>query len=128
MGLTAAFRRLVASAALLAVAAASLLPAVAHAFGTSTGTKWTEVCTSAGPMKVEVPADGPGIPLAPKASDFEHCPACALHAPTMAPPPSPVVLPASPTGEPGLPPLFLASPRPLFAWAAAQPRAPPLAS
>jgi len=127
MGLTAFSRRLAAWTALFAVLAAALMPALSHAFAPDkVATKWIEVCSTMGPMSIEVPADGPGFPKAPKASDFEHCPFCSAQAaPAAILPPtlSALLLPA--LSEPP-PPLFLHAPRPLFAWTAAQPRAPPV--
>jgi hypothetical protein len=81
-----------------------------------------------GPMTIEVPADGPGFPKAPKASDFEHCPFCSAQAaPAAILPPTLSVLLLPALSEP-VSPLFLHAPRPLFAWTSAQPRAPPFAS
>jgi hypothetical protein len=128
MRLSSSLRRLASFAALVAVAAATFVPAASHALGQSKGTKWIEVCSSAGSIQVEVPADGPGIPRAPKASDFDHCPFCTPHAGAMAPPPVPIALPLPDVRAGIVPALLLAAPRPLHAWASAQPRAPPLAS
>ena len=128
MRLSSTLRRFASLLALVAVAAAAVVPAMAHALGQSHGTKWIEVCSSTGPIQVEVPADGPGLPKAPKASDFDHCPFCSPHAGAMAPPPAPVALPLPAVPAEIVPALFLAAPRPLHAWTTAQPRAPPLAS
>lgn len=127
MSLRLATRRLAAFFALVAMLAASLVPALSHAFVPGQATKWVEVCSSTGPLMVEVPADGPGFPKAPKASDFDHCPFCSAQpAPVAILPPVVAVQVLAPAPAP-VPPLLLHAPRPLFAWSAAQPRAPPLA-
>ena len=128
MRLSSPLRRFASLLALVAVAAAAIAPAAAHALGLSHGTKWIEVCSTTGPIQIEVPADGPGLPKAPKASDLQHCPFCSPHANEMAPPPALVALPLAPVRAEAVPALFLAAPRPLHAWTSAQPRAPPLAS
>ena len=128
MRLSSTLRRFASLLALVAVAAAAVVPAMAHALGQSHGTKWIEVCSAAGPVQVEVPADGPGLPKAPKASDLDHCPYCAPQASGMAPPPAIAPLDVPVLRADIVPALFLAAPRPLFAWTTAQPRAPPLAS
>ena len=122
-------RSFAAWTALLAVLAAALLPALSHAFAPGRdATKWVEVCSAMGPMAIEVPANGPGFPKAPKASDFEHCPFCSVQAaPAAILPPTVSVLALPAVSEP-VPPLFLHAPHPLFAFLTAQPRAPPLAS
>ena len=66
--------------------------------------------------------------MAAKGSELGHGPCGAQQARGMAPPPA-----TAPLDVPALradigPALFLAAPRPLFAWTSAQPRAPPLAS
>lgn len=110
------------------MAAAALVPAMAHTLGQSHGTKWIEVCSSTGPVQVEVPADGPGLPKAPKASDLQHCPFCAPQAHEMAPPPAIAPLDIPVERADIVPALFLAAPRPLYAWTAPPTRAPPFAS
>jgi hypothetical protein len=126
---TAITRRFAAWTALLAVLAAALMPALSHAFAPGKdATKWIEVCSTTGPMSIEVPADGPGFPKAPKASDFDHCPACSAQAAPAAILPATLAALLLPAPSEPVPPLFLHAPRPLFAWTSAQPRAPPLAS
>jgi hypothetical protein len=122
-------RRLAAWTALFAALAAALLPAISHAFALDgSATKWVEVCSVSGPVAIEVPANGPGFPKAPKASDFEHCPFCSAQAAPVAILPPTVAVLALPAASAPVPPLFLLAPRPLFAYLAARPRAPPPAS
>jgi len=122
-------RRFATWAALLAVLAATLLPAMAHAFGLAgQATKWVEVCSASGLVTIAVPANGPGFPRAPKAADLEHCPFCSTPAATVAILPPTVTLLVPPALSGPVPLLFLHAPRPPFALLAAQPRAPPFAS
>jgi hypothetical protein len=119
--------RFAAWLALVAMAAAVLLPTLshAHAFRASApqGGGYAEVCTPLG-MKLVSLADGHELP-AHAGAHFEHCPCCGAGLGACALPP---VLPALPVlalaGGPA-PPLCLHAPRPPHAWASAQPRAPP---
>ena len=127
-------QRFTAWIATLAILIGALAPSVSQAmsaFGDGS-TRWLEVCTSAGMLWVAADADadagqsgedegGPGFTAG-------HCPYCCPHAGSFAlPPASP---PAFAVDGPHQlqPVLYHAAPRPLFAWAAAHPRAPPLAS
>jgi len=56
---------------------------------------------------------------------FDHCPFCATHAGSFGLAPVDALPLPEASGAPMLPPLFYQSPRPLFAWATPQPRAPP---
>ena len=130
MGLNPAFRRLAASLALLAMLLAALAPTLTHALAAANDQhlRWTAVCTADGARLVPVPTDADGVPQAPKPHQAGHCPFCSPHAPDAAPPPAPVsVVPVAFESDP-VPVLLLLAPRPHFAWAAAQPRAPPRAS
>jgi hypothetical protein len=90
---------------------------------------WTQICTPQGMKTVAAlagetsaaPEEGATGPVNP----FDHCPLCGLAAaaPTLPPPNVTLWLPL--TGATVVPRLFLRAPRPLFAWASAQPRAPP---
>ncbi|MDZ7813785.1 MAG: DUF2946 family protein [Ideonella sp.] len=113
--------------ALLAVFGLALAPTISHAVAHANGaTPWTEICTPQGIKLVsltgeELPADATLSP-----HSLEHCALCGLAASPAAPP----AASAGPALHQGLsqavPELFLQAPRPLFAWASAQPRAPPL--
>jgi hypothetical protein len=130
MGFPRALRRIAAGLATFAMLLAALAPAITHALAAANDQHvlWTAVCTADGARLVPVPTDPAGVPVAPKSHQVDHCPFCAPHAPGAALPPSPVpAVPAAFASDP-VPVLFLLAPRPLFAWAAAQPRAPPRAS
>lgn len=119
-------RRLVAWIAFFAILAGALGPAMAHVAGAPKGTKWIEICSNGALVQIEVPADGPGLPHAPKASDFDHCPFCAPHdAPAMA-----VSMPVAGFAAPvavvlALPALTPAAPHAFFGRSTVRSRAPP---
>lgn len=104
---------------LAAMLLASGAPALSQALAAYRGdlAPWSVVC-SAGQARADTSH------LSGVATVFEHCPFCALQGQDMAPPPALPAL-ALPPGRAALPALFLQAPRPLFAWAAAQPRGPP---
>lgn len=95
-------------------------PLLAHAFAGND--VFLELCTARGIERIAADDSGevPGNATSPM-----HCPFCLLqHTPFI--PVSPLtggLLPVVVAEAP--PPLFLRAPRPLFAWAAARPRAPP---
>ena len=130
MGLSAATRRLAAGLATFAMLLAALAPAVTSALAASRDqhVRWTAVCTADGARLVAVPTDADGVPVAPKSHQADHCPFCAPFGADAAFPPPAAVTIAFAASEPPVPPLFLLAPRPLFAWASAQPRAPPIPS
>ena len=119
-------RRLVAWFASLAVLLASLAPSIAQAVRRDGSGAWIEVCSVLG-NKLVAP-DGTQRDSAPAKHLLQHCPYCALHATALGMPPAPPSLPAVVRGGGSVPALLLAAPRPLFAWAAAQPRGPPAVS
>lgn len=130
MNFRAIRRRVTAGIATFAMLLAALAPAVTSALAAANGqhVRWTAVCTPDGARLVPVPTDADGVPIAPKAHQVDHCPFCAPNAPGAALPPG--TMPTVPvvSGAEPVPPLFLLAPRPLHAWATAQPRAPPFAS
>jgi hypothetical protein len=112
----------------LAVFALTLLPSLTRVVNATTHTGWVEVCSAQG-MRWVAPDGtlserGPG---GQSASHGQTCPLCGGAGAVALPPPvatvSPVVFDAT-----FIAPLFLHAPRPLFAWSAAQPRAPPQVS
>ena len=117
--------------ALTAMLALSLLPTVAHALGFAQGGKMalSEICTPQGMQWVGL--DGQPIVDDAPMSGIEHlddCPYCARATSAAGLPPTlPPLLLLAPAGT-AAPPLFLHAPRTLFAWASAQPRAPPQVS
>lgn len=104
---------------------ASLAPGVARALAFSRGdiTPWAAVCSS---VQGKVQVGNPAGPAGMATHLLEHCPLCALHSDSLAPPPATsAVLPALRLGH-AVPQLFLQAPHTLPAWAPAQARAPPL--
>lgn len=105
----------------------ALMPTLSRLWAATQGQgAWVEVCTAQGMRWVsaeEAGTSGTGTPAGPAAGD--HCPYCSLaHTPVVPAAPLADVL-AQPARAHALPALFLHAPRTLFAWASAQPRAPP---
>ena len=103
------------------------MPSISQAFQRTGFNPWTEICTALGATRVAAsePAANGSAPVAPIDHLLQHCPYCAVQATVLGMPPAPLsVATPMPLGF-ALPKLFLASPRTLFAWASAQPRAPP---
>ncbi|MBU1358588.1 MAG: DUF2946 domain-containing protein [Gammaproteobacteria bacterium] len=113
--------------AMLAIVMSSLMPLMSHAFR-STPAGWIEVCTSLGAKWVDAAdaRDGTSAPTkAPVDHAQAHCPYCSSHLAQLGmPPAAAAALPLSPVRL-GLPPIFFSATRTPFAWAQAQPRAPP---
>jgi hypothetical protein len=111
--------------ALFAILGLALAPTVSHALSASgPGNPWTEICSVAGGKFVST-GDSAGSQTPAADMRMEHCPLCAHgHGPDGPPPSAPAVL-ALPDAASFVPALFEHAPRPLFAWTAAQPRAPP---
>jgi len=110
--------------ALLAMLGLALAPTLSRAFAGPGGfDPWAELCSSVGKQTgggSEESRAGVAMP--------DHCPLCGhLADAPMLPTADASGLP-SPDGADHVPALFTHSPRPLFAWAAAQARAPPAAS
>lgn len=125
-----ASRPVLAWLALLAVLMATLAPAVSQALGAHGPTSWIEVCTANGARLVRLDEPGPQAPAAPAdAHLLGHCPYCALHVDTLAPPPAPTAqLAVAQALAHALPAAFLHAPRTAAVWCSAQPRAPPFQS
>ena len=129
-------RKLVAWIACAAVLLGSMAPltgqALAHAPGSpaTPGQGLIEVCTVMGTMLVDAGDDSRSgeSPQAPDDHAQQHCTCCSSHATTLGMPPASTAALFVPALRPGPPELFLKSPRPLFAWSTAQPRAPPFLS
>jgi hypothetical protein len=119
-------RCLTAWIASFAILLATLAPAISHAMAAAHGSshEWSEICTASGAKLVKV-GDLPSKPSTHQVSHFEHCPFCLGHAGAFGLPPDNDLRLPSVAGTQILPPLFYRAHRPLFAWAAAQPRAPP---
>ncbi|MET0351555.1 MAG: DUF2946 domain-containing protein [Rhizobacter sp.] len=121
-------RRLVSWIACLAILVGALAPALSHALQSPDGSTWVEVCSALGARLVQVDAADDTSSPAPAGPLLEHCPYCSLHASDLALPPAALPIPVFLTARAGPPERFFSSPRTLFAWAAAQPRAPPTVS
>ncbi len=120
-------RKFVAWIACCALLLASLAPSLAQTLERGGPGAWSEVCSVLGNKLVA--ADGSqddSLPSAPTGHLFQHCPFCSLHVTALGTPPTPLSVPALvPLGF-AVPELMLLAPRTQFAWATAQPRAPPL--
>lgn len=136
MGINRATKRFAAWIACCAILMASLAPSISHALAAASnaGSFWAEICSASGIKLLKVADDaanqqasGSSSP-AEKGLQFEHCPFCFTHAASFGLPPSAGFILPVVSGVPMRPSLFYQSPRPLFAWAAAQPRAPPVRS
>jgi hypothetical protein len=117
------------------------MPAMSHALSLSKHAKQnsfsfvTEICSVNGTRLHTIDASTPSTAFTEKTSGthtdgtgLEHCPFCLPHAgPVGLPPAEHIAFPIQP-GTTVRPALFFHSPTPLFAWAAGQPRAPPLLS
>jgi Protein of unknown function (DUF2946) len=127
------FRALTSWIACFAILLSALGPTLSHAFGAGKPANWIEICTVTGAKLIR--ADGSEVAKADatgkSGSDspgahLKHCPYCSTHATVLGLPPA---APAGLTLDSlafHVPDLFLTAPRTLFAWASAQPRAPPL--
>jgi Protein of unknown function (DUF2946) len=101
----------------------ALLPAVSRAMSfAGVAGNWAEICTPEGARRVALEEGGAGSQALPS---LDHCAFCAFGADGAAPLPPARVQMLLPIAGDELPRLFLQSPRPLFAWRRAQPRAPP---
>lgn len=131
MNMTKSMHRMTAWFAFCAILLASLAPSISHAVAAAKGIPngWMEICTVEGSKLVQM-HDGAPSPSAPgeKSLHFEHCPFCLNHAVALGMPPSDTVALPAVTGTSVVPLLFYHSPRPLFVWTTAQPRAPPALS
>lgn len=127
-------RRVVSWIACFAIALNALAPSVSQAIAAYTGqTGWTQICSLAGLRWVQIAEDDlansqeDGAP-GQQQLQTQQCPFCGLHAGSVALLPPTFASIEVVTGFDAHPTLFYAAPRPLFQWASAHPRAPPLAS
>ncbi len=133
-------QRLLAWIAAFAMLLGALAPAISRAMSAGEGGRyWLEVCSASGEHWIALSAeeardllDHAGGPLqeegSGKVSALDHCPYCSSHFATADLPPSSLPPFAVPMGPDAKPKLFFVAARPLFAWAAVQPRAPPAAT
>ena len=111
----------------------ALAPSLSYAISAMQGSPhaWVEICSVDGTKLVSPTADTApdGAPAQDSSLHKDaHCPFCMVHADTWAPPPATTVALALIGGHDAFPSLFYRSPQPLFAWASANPRAPPVVS
>jgi hypothetical protein len=113
--------------ALLAVFGLALAPTISHAVAHSKGaTPWTEICTPQGIKLVSLSGEELPADATLSQHSLEHCALCGLAATPAAPPAAPEGVVLHNGLSQAAPDLFWHAPRPLFAWASAHPRAPPL--
>lgn len=129
-------RQLTAWLTALSVLLAGLLPVVSHAVvsAPADGAGWVEVCTVSGMAWVKQADDERALgmshtqPVPGQGGGADPCKWCATHSPVLGLP-----LVASPHVAPLVfgadePLAFLNAPRPLFVWASAHSRAPPVSA
>ncbi|MBF8179269.1 DUF2946 domain-containing protein [Herminiimonas contaminans] len=118
--------------AVFAILMSALAPSFSHAVSTanSTSNVWIEICSVTGKKLVQTgdntASQAPGNDQ--KITHVEHCPFCLNHAVSLGLPPAANFVMPFISGDHVLPSLFYQTSQPLFAWAAAQPRAPPVIS
>jgi hypothetical protein len=110
---------------LFALVLATLAPSVSRGLAQSHGdasADWGQICSAmnAVDMNGGKPASGHPAGAMP-----DHCPMCLLRADLAAPPVTPVTLALRADLGHAQPVLFLQAPHTLYAWSAAQARAPP---
>ncbi len=104
----------------------ALAPTVSHALAASSpGNPWAEICSVAGGKVVVADAAGATGSQAEAGTHLGHCPLCGQIGSAPALPVAESAASFAIAGADLLPALFAQSPSPLFAWAAARPRAPP---
>src|SRR5690606_1422637 len=122
------FRKVLANIACMAILFNAVAPAVSHALSSDQDntTTWMQVCTVAGVKLIPLDiGDRPDTPPNNAATTMEHCAYCFNHTDAWAIPSAPYAFSAYLKLSYQLPELFYHAPRPLFAWASANPRAPP---
>ena len=119
-------RRFTAWIAMLAILLGALAPALSHAGSQGgKGTPPLQLCTVAGMKMVAVDEVPTKSERGLKRFPAERCPFCATHFDSVLPPAAPAPGLALQRIPERFPSLHQRSPGPRFAWAAAQPRAPP---
>jgi hypothetical protein len=111
----------------------ALAPTLSHAFRNDVPVGWIEICSLTGAklMKADVGTVAQGDKSGKSTDEggghaLKHCPYCSTHTTVLGLPPAALAGLRLDTLAFYVPELFLAAPRILFAWASAQPRAPPL--
>ncbi|MFC7516000.1 DUF2946 domain-containing protein [Herbaspirillum sp. GCM10030257] len=134
-------RHIAAWIACIAIVLTSLMPALSHALSLLKPAKQntfsfiTEVCSVTGTRLHVVDASIASTARVEKSSgthtdgtSLEHCPFCLTHTGSADLPPAEHIIFPMQLSATVRPALFFHAPTPLFAWSAAQPRAPPFLS
>ncbi|MER2553064.1 MAG: DUF2946 domain-containing protein [Thauera sp.] len=127
---------LLAWIAIFAMALSALAPAVSRAMGPDANSRHViQLCSAAGVEWVELSAEEAaryseaGAVSGEHDRDtrplLDHCPYCSAHFGSALLPPMVLSAVFAVVGSAVMPRLFLAAPRPLFAWSSSHPRAPP---
>lgn len=126
-------QRFIAFIACVAVLLNALAPAISHTIAAAQdkSVSWIEVCSASGTKLLPFPADQltdkrKGNDSKPMSMD--HCAYCLSHVGSFGLLGDSNFTPAPVNLSYSLPKLFYHSPRPLFVWAASNPRAPPVLS
>ena len=128
--------RFIAWLGCLAVLLNTLAPAISHAMASGQdNTLLLEVCSATGnKTAIAIQLDFAQLPGKMQdnqdshAAPMQHCPYCLTHVAYLAVLHDKAPLALVTNLSYSLPELFYHAPRPLFAWAASQPRAPPISS
>lgn len=117
--------RTLALLAALAMLCMAFVPAIGRWVRAAQGADfWAEVCTASGPQVVLASSANEGSgPAKSSVQQLDHCPWCAHMGAGL--PPAEVRISMVLGGTTTHPALFYRAPARLFAWAPAQPRAPP---
>ena len=117
--------------ALFAILWASLAPSMAHGDSHAGHSMRVNMdyCTgaSASSTSIEMPQDRAHDEQTPSHEDSHHCPLCRNPQANVGILPTPVIVLPAAAGRMTYPALFYRASHPLYAWSAAQPRAPPAA-
>jgi hypothetical protein len=111
----------------MAALSMAVMPTLAHALAFANGDDTTQICTPQGMKIVSLDpwsAEEGGAPTSQ--ASLDHCPYGMLASGAAPLPASPSQWHAQAAGTAEAPPAFFQAPRTLFAWASAQPRAPPV--
>jgi hypothetical protein len=118
-------QRVSAWIATLAILLAALAPTISQAaYHVSGDASWLEVCTAYGMQRVAVGEDPPS-PDDAAGLLAEHCSYCSFHSGCAALTSRAVARAVSPDARAAVTARSVHIPRPLLAWAASRPRAPP---
>lgn len=121
-------KRLIGLLACLVILAGALAPGISHALSGSNKTQhalFIQLCSLSSNVSIAVPFERE-TDADPQPSAMQHCPYCLTQADSMTLLPGTHDLPSPHGLSFALLRLLYHAPSPLFAWAAAKPRGPPL--